>query len=89
MQPQRGGSSTGHVSDPPITMAGVMLPAAIIFLQLLLNDREMLGERFANRPWNNWINWTVIALLFALSFLLVGQVLSPDLFPSAIAQTGA
>jgi Mn2+/Fe2+ NRAMP family transporter len=70
-------------------LAGVMLPAAIIFLQLLLNDREMLGERFANRPWNNWINWTVIALLFALSFLLVGQVLSPDLFPSAIAQTGA
>ena len=27
-------------------LAGVMLPAAIIFLQLLLNDREMLGERF-------------------------------------------
>ena len=26
-------------------LAGVMLPSAIIFLQLLLNDKEMLGER--------------------------------------------
>ena len=42
-------------------LAGVMLPSAIVFLQLLLNDRAMLGERFANRRWNNWVNWTVIA----------------------------
>ena len=64
-------------------LAGVMLPSAIVFLQLLLNDREMLGERFANRPWNNWVNWTVIAVLFALSFVLAAQVLVPGLFPSA------
>jgi Mn2+/Fe2+ NRAMP family transporter len=25
--------------------AGIILPTAIIFLQLLLNDRELLGER--------------------------------------------
>jgi len=64
-------------------LAGVMLPVAIVFLQLLLNDREMLGIRFANRPWNNRVNWTVIAVLFALSFLLAAQVLVPGLFPSA------
>ena len=33
-------------------LAGVMLPSAIIFLQLLLNDKELLGE-YANKPWNN------------------------------------
>ena len=64
-------------------LAGVMLPSAIIFLQLLLNDTEMLGPRFANRPWNNWVNWTVIGLLFALSLVLAAQVILPDLFPAA------
>ena len=64
-------------------LAGVMLPSAIIFLQLLLNDTEMLGPRFANRPWTNWVNWTVIGLLFALSLVLAAQVILPDLFPAA------
>jgi Mn2+/Fe2+ NRAMP family transporter len=64
-------------------LAGVMLPAAIVFLQLLLNDRELLGARFANRRWNNWVNWTVIAVLFALSFVLAAQVLLPGQFPTA------
>ncbi|HJS83954.1 MAG TPA: Nramp family divalent metal transporter [Acetobacteraceae bacterium] len=63
-------------------IAGIMLPSAIVFLQLLLNDKEMLGERFANRPWNNWVNWGCIALLFALSFILAAQVLLPGLFPA-------
>jgi len=58
-------------------LAGLMLPSAIIFLQLLLNDRELLGERWANKTWNNWINWTVIAVLFVLSAVLAVQVLLP------------
>jgi len=58
-------------------LAGIMLPAAIVFLQLLLNDHEMLGARFVNRPWNNAVNWTVIALLFGLSFVLAARALLP------------
>src|SRR5450631_2001633 len=38
-------------------LAGVILPSAIIFLQLLLNDKELLGEQYVNRPWNNSVNW--------------------------------
>ena len=60
--------------------AGVILPSAIIFLQLLLNDRELLGDRWVNRPWNNYINWTIIVVLFALSLLLAAQVMLPNLF---------
>jgi Mn2+/Fe2+ NRAMP family transporter len=56
-------------------LAGVMLPSSIVLLQLLLNDREMLGARFVNRPWNNGVNWTVIAVLFALSLVLAVQVI--------------
>ena len=60
--------------------AGLILPSAIIFLQLLLNDRALLGDRWVNRPWNNWINWSIIAVLFALSLLLAAQVMLPNLF---------
>ncbi len=64
-------------------LAGIMLPSAIIFLQLLLNDKEMLGERFANKPWNNVVNWTIVIVLFALSLALAVQVVAPGLFPGA------
>jgi len=64
-------------------LAGIMLPSAIIFLQLLLNDKELLGERFANRPWNNVVNWTIITILFALSLVLATQVIAPKWFPAS------
>ncbi len=60
--------------------AGLILPSAIVFLQLLLNDRDLLGDRWVNRPWNNVINWTIIVVLFALSLLLAAQVMLPNLF---------
>jgi Mn2+/Fe2+ NRAMP family transporter len=63
-------------------LAGIMLPSAIIFLQLLLNDKEVLGGRYANRRWNNWVNWTIIIVLFLLSLILAAQVVAPRLFPS-------
>lgn len=64
-------------------LAGLMLPSAIIFLQLLLNDKEVLGERFANTRWNNVVNWTIVILLFVLSLLLAAQVAVPKLFPNS------
>jgi Mn2+/Fe2+ NRAMP family transporter len=63
-------------------LAGIMLPSAIIFLQLLLNDKEVLGHEFVNKPWNNWVNWTIIIGLFILSLTLATQVLAPSLFPT-------
>lgn len=64
-------------------LAGLMLPSAMVFLQLLLNDRALLGERFANRTWNNRVNWAIVILLFTLSLLLAAQVALPQFFPSA------
>jgi Mn2+/Fe2+ NRAMP family transporter len=64
-------------------LAGIMLPSAIVFLQLLLSDQQLLGHTFVNRRWNNWVNWTIVGLLFALSLTLAVQVLVPSLFPSA------
>jgi Mn2+/Fe2+ NRAMP family transporter len=31
-------------------LAGIMLPSAIIFLQLLLNDKQVLGDEYVNQP---------------------------------------
>jgi Mn2+/Fe2+ NRAMP family transporter len=64
-------------------LAGLMLPSAIVFLQLLLNDKEVLGERFANKRWNNLVNWSIVILLFVLSLLLAAQVALPRLFPNS------
>jgi Mn2+/Fe2+ NRAMP family transporter len=64
-------------------LAGLMLPSAIIFLQLLLNDKEVLGDRFANKRWNNIVNWSIVILLFVLSLLLAAQVAVPKLFPNS------
>ena len=61
-------------------LAGVMLPSAIIFLQIMLNDKELLGDTFVNKKWNNWVNWTVIIILFILSFILAGQIMLPEIF---------
>jgi len=65
-------------------LAGIMLPSAIIFLQLLLNDRELLGEKLVNKRWNNVVNWTMIVILFALSLVLAVQVIAPNLFPTNV-----
>lgn len=64
-------------------LAGIMLPSAIIFLQLLLNDKELLGEELVNKRWNNWVNWIIIIVLFALSLILAAQVVAPNLFPAS------
>ena len=60
-------------------LAGLMLPSAVIFLQLLLNDTQILGVGYVNKPWNNYINWIVIIILFFLSLTLAVQVILPDL----------
>jgi Mn2+/Fe2+ NRAMP family transporter len=63
-------------------VAGTVLPVALVFLQLLLNDRALLGDRWVNRPWQNVVNWSIIAVLFALSGVLSLQVLFPAAFGS-------
>jgi len=63
-------------------LAGIMLPSAIVFLQLLLNDKELMGEELVNKTWNNVANWTIIVVLFGLSMVLAAQVLLPEAFTS-------
>ena len=52
-------------------LAGLLLPPALIFLHILLNDKTVVGEEFLNKRWNNIANIIVIGLMVALSLSLI------------------
>jgi NRAMP (natural resistance-associated macrophage protein)-like metal ion transporter len=60
-------------------IAVTLLPAALIFLVLLLNDKELMGD-YANTSWQNVTNWTVILLVITMSTAYAISVLFPELF---------
>jgi len=56
---------------PTITMfvqvvAVTLLPAALMFLILLLNDRPLMGEH-VNTRWQNLANWSIVIFVIAMS----------------------
>ncbi len=60
-------------------IAVTLLPAALVFLILLLNDEERMG-RFKNTKLQNIISVTVVTLIVVLSTLYGVSTLFPNLF---------
>lgn len=60
-------------------IAVTLLPAALVFLVILLNDEDLMGE-FKNARWQNIVNSLVIAVIIVLSTLYGISVLFPKLF---------
>jgi Mn2+/Fe2+ NRAMP family transporter len=60
-------------------VAVTLLPAALMFLVLLLNDRPLMGE-YVNTRWQNIANWTIIVFVILMSTLFAISVLFPELF---------
>lgn len=60
-------------------VAVTLLPAALVFLILLLNDKETMGE-YVNTRWQNIINISIVAVIIVLSTLYGISTLFPDLF---------
>jgi len=58
-------------------VAVTLLPAALVFLILLLNDKENMGE-YANTPLQNWIGGTIVGAIIILSTLYGLSVIFPD-----------
>jgi len=52
-------------------LAGLLLPPALIFLHLLLNDEKFVPKEFLNKRWNNIANIIVIGLMIVLSLALI------------------
>jgi Mn2+/Fe2+ NRAMP family transporter len=60
-------------------VAVTLLPAALIFLILLLNDKNLMGN-YANTRSQNLANWSIVIFVIAMSTIFALSVLFPDLF---------
>jgi len=60
-------------------VAVTLLPSALVFLLLLLNDRPLMGDHVNNRS-QNIANWSIVAVVALMSTLLGVQTLFPGLF---------
>ena len=77
------GSPLGLITEGVQVLAGVLLPAATVFLLMLCNDRAVLGP-WVNTPKTNAFTGAVIAVLITLSVVLTASVAFPGITASAI-----
>ena len=59
-------------------LATVLLPVALVFVIILVNDRQLMGD-FVNRPWHN-----VVAILIVAFVALSGTAYAVDSFLQAL-----
>jgi NRAMP (natural resistance-associated macrophage protein)-like metal ion transporter len=62
-------------------VAVTLLPAALVFLLLLLNDKPLMGEH-VNTRWQNVANWSITLFVIVVSSVFGVSVLFPNLFGS-------
>jgi len=55
-------------------LQGLLLPAVLVFLVLLVNDRRLMGDR-TNGRWANLLAWGSVAVVIALDAVLLGVAL--------------
>jgi Mn2+/Fe2+ NRAMP family transporter len=60
-------------------IATTLLPAALVFLILLLNDKKTMGE-YVNTKWQNMVNSGIVAVIIVLSTMFGVSTLFPDMF---------
>ncbi len=60
-------------------VAVTLLPAALVFLLLLLNDESCMGKH-TNTAWENYANWSIVIIVAVMSTLLGISTLFPGLF---------
>ncbi|MBF0436692.1 MAG: divalent metal cation transporter [Magnetococcales bacterium] len=60
-------------------VAVTLLPAALVFLILLLNDKKHMGD-YCNTTWDNWIGGIIVLIIVILSSLYGISVLFPNMF---------
>ncbi|HEY6494778.1 MAG TPA: NRAMP family divalent metal transporter [Trebonia sp.] len=77
------GSPLGLFTEGVQVLAGVLLPAATVFLLMLCNDRAVLGP-WVNTAKTNAFTGAVIAVLITLSVVLTASVMFPAITASAI-----
>jgi Mn2+/Fe2+ NRAMP family transporter len=77
------GSPLGLITEGVQVLAGVLLPAATVFLLMLCNDKAVLGP-WVNTAKTNAFTGAVIAVLITLSVVLTASVMFPAITARAI-----
>src|SRR5437762_7809764 len=49
---------------------GILLPFVLIFVLLLVNDKELMGS-YVNSKWYNVVSWTTVGVMMALTIAMV------------------
>jgi Mn2+/Fe2+ NRAMP family transporter len=78
------GSPLGLITEGVQVLAGVLLPAATVFLLMLCNDKAVLGP-WVNGRRTNAFTAVVISALITLSVVLVASVIFPAITGTQIA----
>ena len=60
-------------------IATTLLPAALVFLILLLNDKKTMGEH-VNTAWQNFVNIGIVLVIIVVSTLYGVSTLFPHMF---------
>lgn len=58
---------------------GVLLPFVLIYVQLLINDRQLMGS-YVNSRWYNITAWVTTWVMIGLTIMLVVTTFFPNLF---------
>ncbi|MBV9572752.1 MAG: divalent metal cation transporter [Acidobacteriales bacterium] len=60
-------------------VAVLAMPPALVFLYMLVNDREIMGER-VSPPWANVLAMAVVVILTAAGVLFGTSIIAPNIF---------
>jgi Mn2+/Fe2+ NRAMP family transporter len=60
-------------------VAVTLLPSALVFLILILNDPSFMGKH-VNTRWQNIANWSIVIFVTVMSTLFAVSTLFPDWF---------
>jgi NRAMP (natural resistance-associated macrophage protein)-like metal ion transporter len=60
-------------------VAVTLLPSVLVFLLLILNDKQFMGEH-VNTRWQNIANWSIVAFVTLMSTLFAVSTLFPSWF---------
>jgi NRAMP (natural resistance-associated macrophage protein)-like metal ion transporter len=77
------GVPLGLLTEGVQTLAGVLLPSAVVFLLLLCNDTAVVGP-WANGRGMNALTGAIVWILLLLSVILTASVLFPSISAAAI-----
>ena len=78
------GTPLGYLNLTVQVIATIFMPAAMLFLLLLLNDREIMGD-YVNRKWQNAVGFGIIGFLIAMNALYGLSVALPTMFSHLVS----